>query len=566
MGIPVGPRGADLVVRSLSREGTKHVFSLSGNQIMPIYDALVDVDVNLYHVRHEAAAVHMADAWGRLTGRPGVALVTAGPGFANTLSALYVARMAESPLVLISGSSSDAETGQGAFQEMPQAHMAEPVTKASWTASDPSDIGAEIERAFNVSASGRPGPVHVAIPVDTLEAHVAAGSRRPPEETRHEPGASADDATAARFLDLLRDARRPLLIAGPAASRGDSRRAIDELGDAAGIPAAYMESPRGVADPSLGAFAEVLAEADLVVLMGKKLDFMLKFGGEPTFSADCRFIQIDAEESTVAQTGAVLGDAGRRLALRIVADPATATRGLLAHVGVTESRDNGWASEVRDAIAFRPRSWQDLGPNLSGAMHPVQVCREIQKLLGDSGVFVSDGGEFGQWAQACITAPERLINGPSGAIGSAIPFALAARLARPEAAPVVATLGDGTFGFHAMELDTAVRYGIPFGPGRGQRRRVERRVPDTATRLRAGPAVRVRAAAVAVRPSGRSVRRPRVARCVGCGARPSAQGGPGQRAAGVRERAYLPASGAGGQAGMNMDGEEGRTLAGGRSP
>ena len=116
---------------------------------------------------------------------------------------------------------------------------------------------------------------------------------------------------------------------------------------------------------------------------------------------------------------------------------------------------------MRDAIAFRPRSWQDLEPDENGALHPVQVCREIQKLLGDGGVFVSDGGEFGQWAQACINAPERLINGPSGAIGSSIPFAIAARLARPQA-PIVATLGDGTFGFHAMELDTAVRYGIPF--------------------------------------------------------------------------------------------------------
>ena len=109
----VEPRGADLVVRALRNAGTRHIFSLSGNQIMPIYDALVDEDIKLYHVRQEAAAVHMADAWGRLTGNPGVALVTAGPGFANTLSALYVARMAESPLVLISGSAAVVGGGAG---------------------------------------------------------------------------------------------------------------------------------------------------------------------------------------------------------------------------------------------------------------------------------------------------------------------------------------------------------------------------------------------------------------------------------------------------------------------
>ena len=453
-------RGADLVVHSLARAGTTHIFSLSGNQIMPMYDALVDGDINLYHVRHEAAAVHMADAWGRLTGHPGVALVTAGPGFANTLSALYVARMAESPLVLISGSSRAAEAGLGAFQDMPQSYMAEPVTKASWTASNSEGLAEEVDRALRVAASGRPGPVHVAIPVDILEAPVAHSDERSPREADPGPETIVKDATAARFFELLRDARRPLIIAGPATARGECRRAIDELADAVGVPAAYMESPRGVSDPSLGAFAEVLPKADLVVLLGKRLDFMLKFGREPTFSPTCRFVQIDAQESAIAETEAALGDAGR-LALKSVASPATAAQSLLSHAGPFKPRRGGWAGEVRDAIAFRPRSWQDLEGSTEGALHPARVCHEIQALLGENGVFVSDGGEFGQWAQACITARERLINGPSGSIGSSIPFALAARLARPQA-PVVATLGDGTFGFHPAEIDTAVRYGIPF--------------------------------------------------------------------------------------------------------
>ena len=458
--MPEAMRGADLLARALAHAGTTHLFSLSGNQIMPIYDALVGGDISLYHVRHEAAAVHMADAWGRLTGRPGVALVAAGPGFANTLSALYVARMAESPLVLISGSSPAAESGQRAFQEMPQSHMAEAVAKASWTVSSTTGLAGEVDRALRVAASGRPGPVHVAIPVDVLEAQAAPGSHRSPAAADPEPQPALEDGVAARFFALLRAAHRPLIIAGPAAARGEARRAIDELADAAGIPAAYMESPRGVSDPSLGAFADVLPEADLVVLVGKRLDFMLGFGREPTFSPACSFVQVDAEEPVMAEAEAVLGDAGR-LALQIVAAPAGAARSLLSHAGALKPRRGGWASEVRDAIASRPWSWQDPLGSAEGALHPARVCHEIQALLGGDGVFVSDGGEFGQWAQACISAPERLINGPSGAIGSAIPFALAARLARPRA-PVVATLGDGTFGFHAMEIDTAVRYGIPF--------------------------------------------------------------------------------------------------------
>ena len=152
---------------------------------------------------------------------------------------------------------------------------------------------------------------------------------------------------------------------------------------------------------ALGAFAEVLPEADLVVLIGKKLDFMLKFGREPTFSRDCKFVQIDAEGPAVAQTQAVVGDS-RRVALEVVADSEAASRRLLAQAGGFRPQHSGWADEVRDAIAFRPRSWQDLESDENGALHPVQVCREIQKLLGDGGVFVSDGGEFGQWAQACI--------------------------------------------------------------------------------------------------------------------------------------------------------------------
>ena len=127
-------RGADLLVRSLEAAGVEHLFALSGNQIMPLFDACVGRSIELVHVRHEAAAVHMADAWGRLTGSPGVALVTAGPGFANTLSALYVAAMAESPMVLLSGHAPTSRLGQAAFQEMPQAEMARHVSKASWTA------------------------------------------------------------------------------------------------------------------------------------------------------------------------------------------------------------------------------------------------------------------------------------------------------------------------------------------------------------------------------------------------------------------------------------------------
>ena len=405
-------RGADIVARSLAAAGTRHLFALSGNHVMPVFDAALDAGLSLIHVRHEAAAVHMADAWGRLTGEPGIALVTGGPGHANAVGALYTALASESPLVLISGHAPLGELGKGAFQEMSQAAMAAPVTKASWTAQSADTLVDDIARAWRAAKSGTPGPVHLSIPNDVLDATVDA--RAP---------ALADFAVSQEEADhgfSLDGARRPLIIAGPAMMRKDLR----QLEAATGVPVIGMESPRGVNDPSLGRLAEVLKLADVVLLLGKRRDFTLKFG--QAFAPDCRVIDVHAFPRNVSL------------------------------------RKSGWLDEVRAALRYRPAQWSSLKSNPDGPAHPVELCREVHKLLNAPGaVLVSDGGEFGQWAQACLSAPRRIINGPAGSIGSALPFAAAAKLAHPDAA-VIAMLGDGTFGFHASEIDTAVRYGLDY--------------------------------------------------------------------------------------------------------
>jgi acetolactate synthase-1/2/3 large subunit len=162
-------RGADVLARALAQGGTRRLFSLSGNHIMPVYDAALDARLAITHVRHEGAAVHMADAWGRLTGEPGIALLTGGPGHANGVGALYTALAAESPLVMLSGSAPLSELGRGSFQEMPQAELAATVTKESWTAQKAEALGEDIARAMRIARSGRPGPVHVILPFDLLE-------------------------------------------------------------------------------------------------------------------------------------------------------------------------------------------------------------------------------------------------------------------------------------------------------------------------------------------------------------------------------------------------------------
>src|SRR5678815_433127 len=165
--------GAHLLVHALVGAGVPHLFSLSGNQILSVYDATIEQPISILHTRHEAGAVHMADAWGRLTERPGVALVTAGPGHLNTMSALYGALMAESPVVLLSGHASLGQLGRGGLVHLLERAAAAPVTKASWMARSADGLGDDIARALAVAVSGRPGPVHVSLPNDLLDARVA---------------------------------------------------------------------------------------------------------------------------------------------------------------------------------------------------------------------------------------------------------------------------------------------------------------------------------------------------------------------------------------------------------
>jgi len=452
-------RGADALVRSLANAGVRHVFALSGNHIMSVFDAALDARLNLVHTRHEAAAVHMADAWARVTGEPGIALVTGGPGHANALSALYTAQMAESPVVLLSGHAPHDELRRGSFQELRQAEMAAPVTKSSWTCARAADVAADVARAVRIARSGRPGPVHVSLPTDVLESAVDASVVASVAAFAPESCAIAT-ADAAAILGALRRALRPLILAGPASCTRVGRRRLAALESATGIPCVGMESPRGINDPCLGAFAEILAAADCILLVGKRLDFTLAFGAASAIDAKCAILQIDPEPAELERTRRAVAD---RAGASIVADAAAATDALAMLARPGPPKHNAWRDEARHAIAYRPPAWDRACSAERGKLHPVEVCRPLQRLLDrhPDSVLVCDGGEFGQWAQACLDAPHRVVNGVAGSIGAALPFALAARLAQPEA-PVVALLGDGTFGFHMAEIDTALRYGLPF--------------------------------------------------------------------------------------------------------
>jgi len=454
-------RGADIVARSLERLGCKHVFTLSGNHIMSLFDAALETKLDLVHVRHEATAVHMADAWGRLTGEAGVALVTGGPGHANAVGALFTALGAESPMVLLSGHAATWELGRGGFQEIRQADMAAPVAKASWTAKSAATLGQDVAEAMRIATSGRPGPVHVSLPSDLLDERVESNAIVWPDGRDDSASAPAlTIAVADAVLAAIAAAARPIIFAGPQFSGTSGRALLARLEAATKTPAVVIESPRGIADATLGALGDVVRGADLIVLLGKALDFTTRWASGRGFDPEVRLISLDTEPALVDRAARQMRE---RLLIGSTVDVRTAAETLIARVAHGPQRDDRWLVEARAAFDDRPATWASIASSMPGRLHPAEVFRVLRPYVERDAntVLICDGGEFAQWGQSMLPVNRRLINGVAGAIGSSLAFAMAAKLLDP-AAPVFAVLGDGTIGFHIAEFETAVRRNLPF--------------------------------------------------------------------------------------------------------
>ena len=459
--MPQPLRGADIVMRSLERAGHRTIFTLSGNHIMSLFDAAIGTSIDLVHTRHEAAAVHAADAWGRLTGKPGIAMVTGGPGHANATPALMTALGQESPVVLLSGHTETNQLGRGGFQELRQADMAAPVSKASWTATSAETLGADVAKAIRIATSGRPGPVHLSLPSDFLDAHVADNAALWPEPADFAaPPVALGDAAADAVLGILAAAERPLLIAGPHLANPPGRALLDRLQHDLQVPACIMESPRGFNDATLGTFNDLIRRADLIILLGKAFDFTLKFAAPPAVDPACRIVSVDPEGALVERAAR---ETGARFAFGCVADTHPAGETLLRRAPGRVTGRPAWLHEATQAFNERP-DWSTTRSRTPGKLHPLEVFTALRPFVdaNPDTVLICDGGEFAQWGQSVLPVPpRRMINGVTGAIGSSLPMALAARLVEPKA-PVVAVLGDGTFGFHMAEFETAARRKLPF--------------------------------------------------------------------------------------------------------
>lgn len=449
-------RGADLLVDTLATAGVTRIFSLSGNQIMPVYDACIDAGITIHHTRHEASAVFMADAFAQLTGKIGVALVTAAPGFANAMGALFTALQSESPVLLLSGDSPRTQDGRGAFQELDQIAVSTPLTKLSVRLTTIDYVAEETAEAIRIALSGRPGPVHLALPFDVVQASTDIATPLQPDALAPAAGRVAPEDMEA-LKDALAAAERPIILVGPSLNRTRSGGVIGEIESTLGVPVLALESPRGLNDPALGRLGMALTRADLIVSLGKRIDYTIALGAADKVGTEPKWIVVDVDKKARGIAALNLKD---RLLLSIAADPRAVLTALSSQPMVASDR-SAWRSEV--ASLTSERSFDGSSIPAHGAISPQALCAAVQRQIDSSpqSVLICDGGEFGQWAQAVCSGDERLINGPSAAIGGMLCYALGARCARPDAT-IFALMGDGTVGFQFAEFETAVREKLPF--------------------------------------------------------------------------------------------------------
>ena len=453
---------AALIARFLKARGVDRVFALCGGHVMPTWMRLDAEGIRLVDVRDERAAVYMAHAHAELTGGLGVALVTAGPGVTNAMTGIANAHVSRAPVLVLSGTPPRGQENRGALQDMAHVPFVAPLTRYARTVREPDLVLQELDeavaRAFG--QGGEPGPVFLDFPVDTLRGEVSPAVQlaerfAPPPRARLLP----DPAAVQAAVDVLWSAKRPLVITGRGArGAGPELRALLER-----TGAVYLDTgeSRGLVPdehPSVVAAMRgtVMQQADVIVTVGRKLDFQLAYGSPAVFG-DARFVRI-------ADTAAELRD-NRRGAAEILATPAEALRALLAAAGDrAASTDRAWAAETRRQHEARAAklvaSMANAAPGSDGLMHPNRLVAALRDALPADAVVVCDGGDFLSFARVGLPASTYLDPGSLGCIGVGTPFGVAAALACPGKMVLVAT-GDGSFGFNAMEIDTAVRHRAP---------------------------------------------------------------------------------------------------------
>jgi acetolactate synthase I/II/III large subunit len=460
---PLGEQSAAaFIARFLKARGVRRVYGLCGGHIMPIWMRLDAEGIRIVDVRDERAAVYMAHAEAQLTGGLGVALVTAGPGVTNAMTGIANAHVARASVLVLSGLPPTAQENRGALQDIVHTDLVRSLTRYARTVRHPDLVPQELAEAAAraLGEAGEPGPVYLDFPVDTLRANVSRAVQLPEILTPPalSPSPPAIDAVQAAVAKLWA-AKRVLFISGRGAS--GSGPALSAL--LTRLNAAYLDTgeSRGlIGDDHASVVAamrgSVMGQVEVVVTVGRRLDFQLAYGSPAVFGA--------AEFVRIADCAAELRD-NRRGVVELFANPALALQAILdAAPHTAPASDPAWLAALRQQHQQRSdklaAAMREAPAGSDGRMHPNRVLAALRDALPADAIIVADGGDFLSFARVGLPAQTYLDPGSLGCIGVGTPFGIAASLACPDRAVVVAT-GDGAFGFNAMEIDTAVRHKAP---------------------------------------------------------------------------------------------------------
>lgn len=461
--------GGHLVAKALKSEGVEVVYTLCGGHIIDIYDGCVDEGIDVVDVRHEQVAAHAADGYARLTGKPGCAVVTAGPGTTDAVTGVANAFRAESPMLLIGGQGAHTQHKMGSLQDLPHVDMVSPITKFAASVPDTARAADMVSMAFRECYHGSPGPSFLEIPRDVLDAKVPRETARVPQAGHYRASTrqAGDPEDIERLADLISRAERPAILLGSQTWTCRATDAARELVRGLNVPAYMNGSGRGTLPPGDPHHFQLsrryaFSNADLIVIVGTPFDFRMGYGKR--LSPEATVVQIDLDYRTVGKNRDVdLGIVGSAdLVLSAVTQAASGRTGGAGGNGGEKRK--AWLEELRTAEQTAldkrlPQLRSDASP-----IHPYRLVSEINDFLTEDSLYIGDGGDIVTFSGQVVQpkAPGNWMDpGPLGTLGVGVPFVLAAKQARPDK-EVVTLFGDGAFSLTGWDFETLVRYDLPF--------------------------------------------------------------------------------------------------------